>query len=56
MEIIANIPIDILLSKWVTVDGIQFKQDATIVHSVIDDLPQVAQIDTKYVINGSTHF
>lgn len=36
------------------VDGIEFKQDAAIVHSVIDDLPQVAKIDTIYVINGST--
>ena len=38
-----------------TVDGIEFKQDAAIVHSVIDDFPQVAQIDTiLYVINGNT--
>ena len=37
-----------------TIDGIQFKQEAAIVHSVIDDFPQVAQIDTIYVINGST--
>ena len=37
-----------------TIDGVEFKQGAAIVHSVIDDLPQVAQIDTIYVINGST--
>ena len=37
-----------------TIDGVEFKQGAAIVHSVIDDLPQVAQIDTICVINGST--
>ena len=38
---------------WVTI-GVKFEQDAAIVHSVIDDLPQLAQIDTIYLINGST--
>lgn len=37
-----------------SIDGVEFKQGAAIVHSVTDDLPQVAQIDTIYVINGST--
>lgn len=41
-------------AKWVTIDGIEFKQEAAVVHSVIDDVPQVAQIETIYVINGST--
>ena len=34
-----------------TIDGIEFKQEAAMVYSVVDDFPQVAQIET--VINGS---
>ena len=32
-----------------TIDGIEFKQEAVTVHLVTDGFPQVAQIDTIYV-------
>ena len=41
-------------AKWVTINGVQFKKEAAVVHSVVDGLPQLAQIENIYVINGST--
>ena len=29
-----------------TIDGIEFKQEAAIVHSVVDDFPEIAQTET----------
>ena len=43
-----------LRSKWVTIEGVEFKRGAGIVYAVADDLPQILLIDTIQVINGST--
>ena len=41
-------------TKYVEINGVEFKKEAAVVHSVVNDLPQVAKITSIYVINGST--
>lgn len=36
------------------INGVKFKKDAAVVHAVDADLPEVAKIQTIYVVNGST--
>ena len=41
-------------TKWVKADGVEFKKGAGIVFGMKNDLPQVGQITSVYVINGGT--
>ena len=41
-------------TKWVKIDGTEYKKGAGIIHSIDeDDLPKIIKISSIYVINGS---
>ena len=41
-------------TKWVKADGVEFKKGAGVIFAMEEDQPQVGQISTIYVINGTT--
>lgn len=41
-------------TKWLKIDGKEYKKEIGIVYSIEQDLPIIFQISNLYVINGST--
>ena len=41
-------------TKWLKINGKEYKKEVGIVYSMEQDLPKIFQIENLYVINGST--
>ena len=41
-------------TKWLKIDGKEYKKEVGIVYSMEQELPKICQISNLYVINGST--
>ena len=52
--VLPYVPLSLYRTKWVRVDGAEYKPGAGVVLAVEHDLPQIGQITTIYVLDGAT--
>ncbi len=41
-------------ARWVKVNGIEYKKNTGVVHSMSHDLPEVGSVSAIYIVNGGT--